>query len=298
MFKEDLIKKIKENSQKENVNVSIGDFYFGWWKTVAFARTEDGTETKFIDEKDCDIPEIEIRKGLANSHEISIDDTGVYYEYYVDILLNDKRYTLMYFDGAIGIDGVISDLLERVESKEIESRLREIKRENFIHPDYNNKELWLNKNKDYKDNQYVAIVRTEGNDKWAFNDLFEYIENNYKDECYKIYQLRKKTKVIYISKEKLGTISHMSIPNNLKDDINFIVSKKCNCGLCENTTYVNTLPYVYDSCVGSTGRLYACPVCLDLYDTNIFPEYSLLNSLNGDEKMDLLDYAHSAYFEL
>ena len=114
---------------------------------------------------------------------------------------------------------------------------------------------------------------------------------NFKEDIYKIYQSREKTRVMYISKSKLNELKESNVPSKIKEDMGNVVNREENCSLCDNTTYVNTHPYVYDGeqCVG---RLYACPVCLDLHDLRISPGSDYKKQLNGEEKMDMYDFVY------
>ena len=290
--KKELIESIRKNVSNGNISESVSNFYFGWNKTVAVIEVAGKNEVHMLNEKEEEMNNEELVDLLAKEYEVSKANIDFYYEGYINYSVEGRIYNLNYFDGVIGLDSIIDTLVSYINSDEFEKRIEWIIKRDSLDLDYVNSENWRDKNKTYKDEDYVSINRVKDSDNlWGLDKLYDYLEENHAKDAYKIYQLRENMKVMYIAKSKLREILKSDLPEKIKEDIEKVVSKKSNCTTC-NTTYVNTLPYVYggEQCVG---REYYCPICLDLHDVKISPDYKQLNFLTGEEKMDLIDYGYS-----
>lgn len=285
-IKTEILNLLEENYNNETCRIESEDIKVGWHRTVALINESD-TDISCDEE----IPYEEVLEIMSKKHNVSKDKVEFFYEGYVF----DKKgnNSLEFFEGIVGYKHMIDSIKNFISSKRFDSEMEKSNFKQNLYQDYAVKELWRDKNKEYKDERYVAIVRTKGNEKWYFNELFDYLKENNQDDIYKIYQAREKTEVLYIAKSKLNDISKSEIPSKIKSDIETVINKEENCGFCENTTYVNTHPYVYDDFGGCVGRLYACPVCLDLYDLKVSPESNYKKSLNGEEKMDMYDFVYN-----
>ena len=289
--KRELVESIRKNASNDNVSESISDFYFGWNKTVAVIKLDSKDEVYMLSEEEEELNRDEIVDLLSKEYKVSKESIDFYYEGYVNYSVKGAIYNLNYFDGIVGLDSMINQIVSYIDSDEFEKKVEWVTKRDSLYSDYANSENWRNKNKSYKDEDYVSINRVENSDNsWGFDELYDYLEKNHAKDAYKIYQLRDNMKVMYIAKSKLREILQLDLPKKIKEDITKVVSRKSNCTTC-NTTYVNTVPYVYggEQCVG---REYYCPLCLDLHDVKISPDYRHLNSLLGEEKMDLIDYGY------
>lgn len=290
--KKELIESIRKNASNGNVSESISNFYFGWNKTVAVIEVAGKNEVYMLDEEEEEVDSDKIIEFLAKEYNTAKENIDFYYEAFLTYKIKDSIYNVNYFDGIVGLESIVDAVVSYIESDEFEKKVEWINKRDLLNSDYVNPENWRDKNKMYKDEDYVSINRVKDSDNlWGLDELYDYLEENHAKDAYKIYQLRENMKVMYIAKSKLRDILKSDLPEKIKEDIDKVVSKKSNCTTC-NTTYVNTLPYVYggEQCVG---REYYCPICLDLYDVKISPDYKHLNSLTGEEKMDLIDYGYS-----
>lgn len=287
-MKNEIIKLIMDNLDKETFIGETEDIRVLWHRTVCILNREDGEMDTdlYVDEK---IPYEDALEIMSKKHNVSKDKIEFFYE--GSIFYKKGDMCLEYLDGIVGHENMIKEIKYFIESKSFDKQIEKSNFKTNLFKEYAVDEKWRDKNKEYSDERYIAIVRTKGNDDWYFNGLFEYLEQNNQKDIYKVYQAREKTKVIYISKSKLDKIKDTDIPNKIKEDIENVVSREENCSLCGNTTYVNTYPYVYDGeeCIG---RLYACPICLDLHDLKMSPYYDYRKELNGEEKMDMYDFVY------
>lgn len=286
----EILNLIMENSSNETCRIETEDIAVQWHRTVALI--------------DCNVPDISCKeensyedeiKRMCEKHNVSKDKVEFFYEGYVF----DKKgnNSLEFFEGIVGYKHMINSIKNFISSESFDAEMEKSNFKQNLYKDYVIDEVWRDSNKNYKDEKYVAIVKTEGNEDWCFNELFDYLEENNQEDIYKIYQAREETKVIYIAKSKLNDIINSEIPSKIKSDIETVINKDENCELCGNTTYVNTHPFVYDDFGGCVGRLYACPICLDLHDLNSYPESNYRRSLNGEEKMDMYDFVYNKSME-
>lgn len=287
-MKDAILKLIMDNADKETFEGETAEIEVSWNRTVCILTREDGEMFTDLSVKK-EIPFEDILDIMSKKHDVPKDKIEFYYE--GCIYYKTGEMCLEYLDGIIGYQDMIGAIKHFIESESFD---RQIEKSNFktnLFKEYAVDEKWRNKDKEYLDEKYVAIVRTKGNDDWYFNELFEYLEQNNQKDLYKIYQAREETKVMYIGKSKLNKIKNTDIPNKIKEDIEKVINKEENCSLCGNVTYVNTHPYVYDGDI-SIGRLYACPICLDLHDLRMSPDYDYRKELNGEEKMDMYDFVY------
>lgn len=289
-IKTEILNLIEENYNNETCRIESEDIKVGWHRTVALINESD-TDISCNEE----IPYEEVLEIMSKKHNVSKDKVEFFYEGYVF----DKKgnNSLEFFEGIIGYESMVDSIKNFISSKRFDTEMEKSNFKQNLYKDYAIDEVWKDNDKNYKDEKYVAIVKTEGNQDWYFNELFDYLEKNNQEDIYKIYQAREETKVIYIGKSRLNDIINSEIPAKIKSDIETVVNKDENCELCGNTTYVNTHPYVYDDFGGCVGRLYACPICLDLHDLNSYPESNYRSSLNGEEKMDMYDFVYNKSME-
>lgn len=303
LIKKEILKLIEENKDKETFCGKTEDISVSWYR-VRCLINKDGDRDEFRYDHDCvdseidkEMPYEDVVDLMSKKHNLPKDEIEFMYEGFIKY----KNTTIEYFGyddffgyyDIIGYKSIIEEIKEYIEkSRKIETELSKAIFETQLKTESVIEEKWRKKDKEYKDERYVAIVRTEGNEDWYFNELFDYLEENNQEDIYKIYQLRRKTKCMYITKSKLNELKESNIPYKIKEDIENVVSREENCELCGNTTYVNTHPYVYDGeqCVG---RLYACPICLDLHDLRMSPDFNYIEQLNGEEKMDMYDLIYN-----
>ena len=307
MLNQNLINKILENKNNEVGEIHEGDVIVSWKKSYVAStyRTKD-KDIQYYELTD-DIlftPEVELRQKLANElntepHDcVSPDDFEIYYEGVVQLLINGDTYTLEY-EETDGLKGAITTVVDYVENHNFEEIKSRMLKSELVISEFKDESNWRDDNKEYRDNRYVAITGVIDNEPWHFNKLFVYIANNYKDLCYKIYDRGITSKALYISKENLLKIKDSDISDDLKNDIEQCLTKSPLCQECQNVNYVHIFPYIYNNNGGCVGRLYACPICGDIYGLGIHPSDTIdLNKLNGDEKMDLVNYTYNRALEL
>lgn len=287
-IKKEVLRLIEKNIDQETFNGETEDIRVFWHRTVCIIN--EGTEDQIVDiSVDEDMSYDDAVKSMSEKHNYPKDKIEFYYE---GSIVDKKRgMCLEYFDGIIGYKNMMEGIKYFIESESFDNEMEKSNFKQGLYKEYAVDEIWRDKNKEYKDERYVAIVRTKVNEDWYFDELFDYLEENNQKDVYKIYQAREETKVMYISKSKLRDIKETKVSAKIKDYIQNILDRKENCELCGNTTYVNTQPYVYDGnqCIG---RLYACPLCLDLHDLEMSPNYNYRKQLNGEEKMDMYDFVY------
>lgn len=207
-------------------------------------------------------------------------------------------YSNAFGDDYISIESVVKNINEFLNSERFYSKVDEVSKKYNLLTDYSEKQLWKDSSKEYKDEEYVSITRINEDTKWGFDDLYDYLKENKSSYVYKIFNMRDNADVMYISKNNLyKMLDCKDINANMREDIKTILDREVNCCICKNTTYVNTVPYVYDDLGGCVGKFYACPICLDLYDLEISPNSNYTKNLNGEEKMDLLSYMNDRKIE-
>lgn len=281
----EILNLIMENSNNETCKIETDDIAVQWYRTVALIDHNEpdiscNEENSYEDEV----------KRICEKHNVSKDKVEFYYE--GSVFDKNGGNTLEYFEGILGYESMVSSIMNFISSNSFISAIEESTFKKNLYKEYAIDELWRDNDKEYKDERFVAIVRTKGNEKWHYNNLFDYLEENHKNDTYILYQAREKTKVMYITKNKLKEIANSNIPTNLKSNIETVLGKKENCELCANTTYINTHPYIYDEIGGCVGRLYACPMCLDLHDLKMSPDFNYRKNLNGEEKMNMYKYVY------
>lgn len=281
----EILNLITKNSNNETCTLVTEDLYVEWYRTVALIDNNlpdisCNKENSYEDEL----------KRMCEKHDVSKDRVNFYYE--GSVFDKNGKNVLEFFEGIIGYENMIHSIISFISSNAFISAIESSTFKKNLYTEYAVDELWRDNNKEYKDEKFVAIVKTEGNEKWYYNELFDYIEENNQNDIYNLYTTREKTKVMYITKSKLKEIATYEIPDKIKSDIENVLNKEENCELCGNTTYINTFPYVYDDFRGCVGKLYACPICLDLHDLKIYPDGDYKRTLNGEEKMDMYKYVY------
>ena len=291
MLNKKLLDLARKNIDKEVLNICMEDIFVRWQKEYALSKYNNFDSYTF-NKNEIHMSEHNLKEYLSEKFNVDIDDVDIYYQGYIGFYINGHEHILRFYEdcgGLYSVTGEVIDFLDSTDlkrSKEIEIKTSE------LYSTYNEKNNWIDNSKQYCDNHYISIVRDyDIEEGLKFDSVFDYILENHIEFCHTIYPLNTNVKAMYISKDSLLKIKSLDIPATLKENIDEIISKGHCCELCNNTTYVNTVPYTYYNNHGCTGRLYSYPLCLSVNNADLYPNYNLIKTLNGDEKLELILYA-------